>query len=57
MKSAFGPVEGGLAGGLLVGQVHLVEHRADVVLGPPPGLAGGPLYFGSSGSRFESRTR
>src|SRR5262249_43033109 len=37
-----GAVEGGLAGGLVVGQFHLVEHGADVALGPHPGLADRP---------------
>ena len=40
------PVERRLAGRLLVGQAHLVEHRADVVLGPSPDVAGRTLVLG-----------
>ena len=41
-----GAVERRLAGGFLVGQAHLVEHRADVVLGASPGVAGRPGVLG-----------
>ncbi len=41
-----GPVEGRLAWGFVIIQIHLVEHGPDVGLCPGPGLAQGACVFG-----------